>query len=148
MATLYRPFPGLSGYASLVLRVVLGPIMAYHGYQKLDAGISGYAGSLDNLGVPAPEVMAWVVALVELLGGVALVLGLLTQLVALALGAVLLGAIVLVKVDVGVIAPMGGGPGAELDLAILAGLVAIVLLGPGPLSVDHVCTSRSQIATA
>jgi uncharacterized membrane protein YphA (DoxX/SURF4 family) len=45
---------------------------------------------------------------------------------------------VLVKVDLGLIAPMGSPlPGAELDLALIAGLVGLMLLGPGRLSADY-----------
>jgi uncharacterized membrane protein YphA (DoxX/SURF4 family) len=47
-------------------------------------------------------------------------------------------ATLLVKVDLGLIAPSGAPlPGAELDLALIAALVGVVLLGPGRPSVDH-----------
>jgi putative oxidoreductase len=67
-----------------------------------------------------------------------LVLGLLTRISAVAVTVVLLGAALLVKPDFGLIAPMGSMlPGAELDLALIAGAVGVVLLGPGKPSVDH-----------
>ncbi|MTV26478.1 DoxX family protein [Nitriliruptoraceae bacterium ZYF776] len=110
--------------------------MAAHGWDKLQGGVDGFAeGALAGLGVPAPLVVAWLVTVVELGGGIALVLGVLTRLAAAANALVLVGAIALVKVDVGLIAEEGAG--AELDLALLAGLVAVLLLGPGRPSVDH-----------
>lgn len=64
-----------------------------------------------------------------------LVFGVATRMAAMLLGLVMLGAIVYVKADLGIISsdPM---PGAELDLSMLAGLVALIFLGPGPISVD------------
>jgi uncharacterized membrane protein YphA (DoxX/SURF4 family) len=47
----------------------------------------------------------------------------------------MLGALIYVKQDLGVISD-GPMPGAELDLALLAGLVALVVIGPGRFSLD------------
>lgn len=131
------PLARLSSLAPVVLRVVVGIIMAAHGWQKLSGGPAGFGEGMlgDNLGLPAPVLLGWVVTLVELVGGILLVLGALTRIAALPLIGVLLGAVLLVKLEVGLIAEEGAG--AELDLALLAGLVAIVLLGPGRPSVDH-----------
>ena len=123
-------------YAPVVLRVVLGIIMAAHGWSKLSGGPgTGFASMLENQGLFAPVALAWLVTLVELVGGIALIVGLLTRISAVLISAVLVVAIILVKSDMGLIAQ--GGAGAELDLAILAGLIALVILGPGPLSVDQ-----------
>lgn len=123
-------------FAPVVIRVVVGVIMAAHGWQKLSDGVGGFAeGALAGLGVPAPLVVAWLVTIIELVGGIALIVGAVTRLAAIGNALVLIGAIALVKIDLGLIAEEGAG--AELDLAILAGLVALVLLGPGRPSVDH-----------
>jgi putative oxidoreductase len=75
--------------------------------------------------------------LLELGGGILLALGLGTRLWALLLGVEMIGTTLLVKLDVGLIAPPEtGGVGAEIDLALLAGCAALVLLGPGRYSVD------------
>lgn len=51
---------------------------------------------------------------------------------------ILVLAIFLVKLDLGLIAPMGAPlPGAELDLALIAGFIVVALLGPGWPSLDH-----------
>ncbi len=128
----------LTHLAPLALRAGVGAVFAVHGWQKLTDGAAGFAQMLVGLGVPAPEVFAWLVTAAELVGGVLLLLGLLTRLATLPLIATMVGAIALVKTDLGVIAPMGAPmPGAELDIALLAGLLALALLGPGSLSLDH-----------
>lgn len=93
---------------------------------------------LADLGVPGPVPVGWAVTFIELVGGTLLVLGLLTRVSSLLLTVVLGGALLLVKLDVGLIAPMGAMlPGAELDLALLAGALGVLLLGPGRPSIDH-----------
>jgi putative oxidoreductase len=93
-------------------------------------------GAFRNWGVPAPGLTAPLTAIIEIVAGAALVLGVATRAAAMLLTAVLVGAIVYVKADLGVISsqPM---PGAELDLSMIAGLVALVVLGPGRVSVDE-----------
>ena len=123
--------------AALFLRVAVGVIFAYHGYQKLDGGVSNFAGFVESESFPLPEITAWAVTLLELGGGILLILGLGTRLWALLLGVQMIGTTLLVKLDVGLIAPPeSGGTGAEIDLALLAGCAALVLLGPGRYSVD------------
>ena len=126
--------------APLALRVGLGVVFIDHGYSKLTGGpADGFAGMLTGLGVGAPEVVAWLVTLTELVGGVMLLAGLLTRLVTLPLIATLVGAIVLVKADLGIIAPPDAPmPGAELDIALLAGLLALLIIGAGRISLDRV----------
>jgi uncharacterized membrane protein YphA (DoxX/SURF4 family) len=122
----------------LVLRVIVGVIMAAHGLQKLQRGPAEFGRTaLDSLGVPAPEFMGYVVTFAELGGGFLLILGLLTRLAALVLTVDLVVAILLVKVRVGLIAGEGAGAGAELDLALIAGFVALLLMGAGALSLDR-----------
>lgn len=118
----------------LFLRVGVGIVMAWHGWQKFDGGVSNFAGFLESLNVPAPEVVAWLQVAAEGVGGLLLIAGLLTRLVTIPLIAILIGAIWLVKADVGFIVPNGAG--AELDVALLAGLFGLLFIGPGRLSLD------------
>lgn len=126
--------------APLVLRVVLGALFIWHGVDKYDAGIENVEDTFRMWGVPAPAVAAAVVPVVEIVAGAALILGLLTRVAAVALGLILVGALLWAK---DILTSDGTGiisstpvPGAEVDLAYLAGLIALVFLGPGRWSVD------------
>jgi putative oxidoreductase len=87
--------------------------------------------------------MAYVVTFVEVFGGILLIVGLLSRLAALLLTIDLVVAILLVKVNVGFLSG-SSGTGAELDLALIAGLLVILLAGPGKLSLDHMLGLESD----
>lgn len=131
------PLARLAGLAPLAVRIIVGIIMFAHGLQKLQGGPSGFGQGLAGMDVPAPELMAYVVTFVELVGGALLIVGLLSRLAALLLTIDLVVAILLVKLNVGLIAPQGSGAGAELDLALIAGFLVILLAGPGRFSLDY-----------
>ncbi len=122
-------------FTLLAVRIILGGLFVYHGIDKFDAGISMIEGMFTSWGVPVPGLTAPLTAVVEIAGGLALIAGIGTRMAGMILGVVMLGAIVYVKADLGVISsePM---PGAELDLAYLAGLATLVAFGPGRLSID------------
>lgn len=126
----------LSPLAPLVLRIAIGAIMLYHGINKLRGGMEGVETMFATMEAPAPSLSAPLVTAVEVIGGVALMVGLGTRLAAASLAAVLVGALFLVKADLGIISS-GPMPGAELDIALLGGLVALLLLGPGNVSADR-----------
>lgn len=122
--------------ALLVARVALGVILLAHGLQKLNEyTLAGTAASFGEMGVPAPALAAWFVTAVEILGGAALILGLLTPIAGALNMVTLLGALVLVHAENGVFVQNNG---FELVLALFAGLVVIVLLGAGKLSIDGI----------
>ena len=106
------------------------------GVRRLDVGMEMIEDMFTMWGVPAPGLTAPLTAGVEIVAGILLVLGLGTRIAAMALSVVSIGALIYVKQDLGIISsqPM---PGAELDLALLGGLIAVILLGPGPISLDH-----------
>src|ERR687894_579264 len=140
------PLNRLAGLAPLVVRVIVGVIMAAHGWQKLAGGPANFGGFLAQLGVPLPTLMGYVVTLVELVGGILLIVGLFSRLAALLLTIDLVVAILLVKVNIGLIAPPQQGAGAELDLALIAGFLAILLAGPGSLSLDRALGIEEGVA--
>jgi putative oxidoreductase len=131
------PLNRLADLGPLAVRVIVGTIMAAHGLQKVQAGPANFGAFLGQMGVPLPTLMGYVVTLVEVVGGVLLIVGLLSRLAALVLTIDLVVAILLVKVNVGFLSPPQGGAGAELVLALIAGFLVILLAGPGRLSVDH-----------
>ena len=130
--------------ALLVLRLVLAAIFIAHGYQKLFTyGISGVTGSFAKIGAPAPSITAPLMAVLEFVGGIALLLGAFTRVAAFLLACEMLGAIAFVHAKNGFFLPNG----MENALINLASLVAVALLGAGAYSVDALLAQRHSIAT-
>jgi putative oxidoreductase len=100
--------------------------MTVHGWQKLSMGPANVGqGMLASLGVPLPIFMGYVLTFTELIGGILLIIGLLSRLVAIALTIDLVVAMLL-------IAGLG-----ELELSLVAGFLVVLLAGPGKVSVDY-----------
>lgn len=105
-----------------------------HGYQKLfDNGIGATQDSFDMMGVPVPNITAVIVTFLELIGGVALILGVVTRIVALLLAIDMLAAMFIVHVENGFFASTGG---YEFVLMLAGACVALMIAGAGPYSVD------------
>src|SRR5919112_2044042 len=132
------PLSRLASLAPLAVRLITGIIILAHGWQKLtEMGPGNFGGQmLAGLGVPLPVLMGYVVTFVEIIGGILLIVGFLSRLAALLLAINLVVAVLLVKTNVGLLSG-SSGTGAELDLALIAGLLVILFAGPGRLSVDH-----------
>jgi putative oxidoreductase len=124
--------------ALLVLRLVLGAIMIAHGAQKLFVfGLGGVTQGFQQMGIPMAAVTAPLVALVEFLGGVALVIGLLTGLAALGLAIDMLGAMFFVHMKNGFFAPNGiEFVGIEFVLMLAAASATLAIAGAGSYSLD------------
>jgi putative oxidoreductase len=115
-----------------LLRVVVGVIFVMHGWQKLSWGFQHVAGFLSSLGIPQPTLAAVVLTMVELLGGIALILGLLTRYVTALLAIDMLVAIIKVHIKNGFFMPNG----VEFPLLLLAANITLMLAGAGVLSVS------------
>ena len=136
----------LARWAVLPLRLIVGYGFIAHGLAKLARGPHAFEAILQALGVPEPPVMAWSVILIEVLGGLAVILGAFTRLVSLPLAVVVLVAMFTVHLPYGfssiklvAVTAEGaqfGPPGYECSLLYLACLAALVLGGPGPLAID------------
>ncbi|ABK05482.1 DoxX family protein [Arthrobacter sp. FB24] len=132
----------LTTTALTILRVIAGFLFAAHGWQKFNEWtIAGTQVSFAKMGVPAAELAAPAVATLELVGGIALVLGVLTRVFAALLAVDMLGALFLVHASAGVFAATGG---YELVLLLAAGALAIALTGAGRLAVDQALFGRSN----
>jgi putative oxidoreductase len=121
-----------------ILRVVLGVIFVAHGLPKLTGGIEGTVELFGSIGIPAPLVAAWFIALLETLGGLTLLIGFLVTPVSLLLSVHMLTGIILVHAANGfyVIGGLGEG-GVEFNLLLIASLLALVFCGPGLAAIDN-----------
>ena len=116
-----------------ILRVVIGTVFIVHGAQKLFVfGIGGVTAGFAQMHIPLPMIAAPGVAIVEFVGGIALVIGLFTRVAAVLLAIDMLGAILFVHGRNGFFLPMG----FEFALSLLGACVALAVAGPGEYSVD------------
>jgi putative oxidoreductase len=139
----------LKDSAALPTRLILGFGFAFHGYGKLFSaeGHAGFVGMLRGIGVPAPEITAWLVGTIEFFGGIALILGAFVSVVAVLQIGVMVVALFTVHLGAGFnfmnivgmseAGPQFGIPGFEINLLYIAGLSALLLGGAGALSVDR-----------
>jgi len=139
LARIFAPFSSLW---PLIMRIAVGIVFINHGYSKLfgkagalGAGIPGVTDFFTNLGIIFPEMFAWIVSFVEFFGGICLILGLFTRYVSLFLTIDMIVAILIAKAKLdinGLLAVRG----YELELLLLAGALALLFGGPGPLSLE------------
>jgi len=137
----------LAPYAAIPLRLIVGYGFLAHGLAKWFKGADHFAAILGATGVPLPHLMAWVTIGTEIVIGIAFLLGAFVSLAAIP-GIVLLAvaiftvhlpygfsSIKLIGVENG--RAQFGPPGYECDLLYIACMVALVLIGPSPWSVDR-----------
>ena len=143
-------------YAPLILRIVVGYGILVHGFAKLSRGPEKFSAVLHWMGVPLPHAMAWVVTLVEIFGGLAMLAGAFVMLVSVPLLVIHVVAMFGVHwqhgfssvktVGLTAAGPQFGPPGFEVNLLYIAGLLAIVIGGAGAWSVDNLLArSRSRV---
>jgi putative oxidoreductase len=139
----------MARYGLAILRVVLGIAMLVHGWGKLSGGVDNVAGFFGGrLGIPAPGLMAWLVTIVELVGGTLLVVGFLTQIVGILIALDLLGAILFAYLHGGAPFIDKGQISWEKEAVFAAAALCIALAGPGAWSVDDVMAeNRTRVAT-
>jgi putative oxidoreductase len=149
-----RNEPLWSQWASLPLRLVIGYGFMVHGWAKWSRGPAAFAELLKQVGVPLPLANAWLVTLLEIFGGLAVLMGAFVAVVSVPLILSMLGAMFTVNIKYGFSAvntigltpegPLFGPPGYEINLLYIAGLVALILGGAGPLSIDSLRKRRRQ----
>ena len=128
-----------------------------HGFAKLLRGADAFATILQGMGVPDPYFMAWFTILIELLGGLAVILGAFVTIVSVPMAVVLLVAMFKVHLPYGfssikLIAVTAAGvkfgpPGFEVNLLYIACLATLAIGGSGPFAIDGLICKRFEART-
>ncbi|MGE6630905.1 DoxX family protein [Bacillus sp. NPDC077027] len=121
---------------AIFIRVILGAIFFFHGLQSFQEGIGGIAAFFGQMGIP--EFMAYVVKTIELVGGIALILGLGTRIFATLFVPIMVVAIITVGFSKGFIG------GFEFELSLLVMSIFLALSGSKLFSIDGLIKQQQQ----
>lgn len=131
-----------NSFVMLAARLILGVILIAHGWQKFNEWtIAGTTESFESMGVPAASVAAPAAAIIELVGGILLILGLRTKIVAALVAVDMLGAFTIAHAPNGIFVSEGGW---ELVGVIFAAALMLIAAGPGIRSVDQFIAKSRQ----
>lgn len=119
----------LTDIAFCGLRTAVGVIFIAHSIPKFSPGFGGFLG---NIGLPAEVQIP--IALLELVGGAVLIVGVMSRIAAAMLSMIMLGAIFVVRGA----SSLTGERGYEIDLILLAACLVIISAGPGRVSISHI----------
>jgi putative oxidoreductase len=128
--------------ALLITRIAFGGLMAGHGWLKFSNGLDGFGGFVESLELPLAGLLQYIVPILELVGGMAIVAGILTRPVAALLAVHMLAITAYVKFNRFDAGFLSGDATAELELLYAAGFALLALLGAGAYSVDETILSR------
>ena len=120
----------------LLLRFCLAVIFIVHGLEKVNPDMGWGARWGDQMPDPPPAVLQLAVAWGELIGGLAMALGLLTRVAALGITIIMIGAIITAT------GHRGFSQGYEYNFAIIVMCAALIIVGPGSFSVDNIFFRR------
>jgi putative oxidoreductase len=126
----------LASFGPLPIRILAGIAFIAHGLPKL-LDIAGTGGFFASVGLSAELVLP--IALLEVIGGIALLLGVLTRITAVLFIIEMIGAILNVKLSEGFVG------GYELDLLLIAISISLLLTGPGRVSIEWNLLKRELI---
>ncbi len=129
-------------WGMLPLRIVVGLVFLMHGAQKVFVfGLDGTADIMDKLGLPLPFVCAAIVITVELLGGLAFLLGVFARLAGALLAFEMVVAIMVARWHGGFFAPYG----YEFEFTLLGACLTFALNGPGRMSLEELWHRSSTV---
>ncbi|MES2425573.1 MAG: DoxX family protein [Bacteroidota bacterium] len=141
-------------YAPLILRLVVGYGFAAHGWAKIIRGPAGLEKLLTQTGIPLPHLSSLILPYIELLGGLAILLGIFTTIIATPLICTMVVAVITIHFKFGFstvntigltsTGPKFGPPGYEINLLYIAGLLSLMLTGAGVFSVDDWLIKRKS----
>lgn len=107
--------------AILLLRIGVGIVFIFHGWMKFE-NLEMTKGFFVNVGLPS--VLVYIIATIELIGGIAILFGLFTDIASILLAFVMAGAILFVQLK-------SGFSGFEFELVLLLSSLAIAFSSPG-----------------
>ena len=152
------PLPVPANWYAIPLRLIVGFGFLEHGYAKLARGADGFIAILHAIGTPLADLLGWTTIVVEIVGGLIILIGAFVPAAAVPMIIVLLVAVFTVHLPNGfssikllsydAAGAHFGQPGYETDLLYIAGLVALCLGGAGPLSLDNYLKARQTALTA
>ena len=126
-----QPLLVFGDWGLLILRIVLGIIMIAHGWPKI-RNLKATSQDFKKMGFSQPMFWGTIVAILEFVGGLTLIAGFATQLVASFMVIQFIVVILKVKGKLGLIS------GYEFDLLILAVAVLLATVGGGAYSFDQI----------
>ena len=132
--------------ALLIGRIALGIVLVAHGWQKFFTfGISGVAANFDKMGIPLATASATFAGVVELIGGILLIIGLAVPLVGLLVAIDMTGALLFVHAPNGVFVDGGG-----YELVLVIGALGVVFagVGAGAYALDRLVAGRRASVNA
>ncbi len=144
--------------SALLIRLIVGPVFVSEGIQKFILPAARGVGRFTDIGLPWPGVLAYTVACLEVVCGLLVLAGLFTRRAALPLFAIMVVAIVTTKIpillghgfwglevrDLSTYGFWSMAHAMRTDYAMLLGSLFLLVVGPGPLSVDHILTRRRR----
>lgn len=138
-------------YNPVALRLGFGVVLFVHGIGRFnvgpfasEAGVTGFSGFLGGqLGVPAPLAFAWIVTVVEVVGGLLILLGLFTRYAAALAAIDMFVAMAIFHLPRGFSAYANAGYEFTLVLTLVG--LALVLSGPGALSLERAVFGRELL---
>lgn len=119
----------MSRWLNILIRIVVGIIFFAHGFIKFSAGMDQTIASFQTMGIS--PFIAYLVSFIELVGGIALIIGFATRLVAFIFSIILLGAIFTAKWSAGLIG------GYEFDLSLLLNCLYLLVYGAKSFAFDR-----------
>src|SRR5438093_104390 len=122
------------------VRVMTGLLFAVHGYQKFVRGLGDVSAYFAKISIPFPGVTAPFIAALEVVGGLLLIIGLLTRVVSALFALEMLITTVWVKLALG-----AGWNASDLDRMLLVAAILMVLAGPGAAALDRLWLEREEV---
>ncbi|SMO49156.1 DoxX family protein [Melghirimyces algeriensis] len=126
---------------ALILRLFLGVTFFIHGLAKVQGGLSNTVGFFESIGIPG--FMAYIVTFIELIGGIAMIVGLGTRIISILFALIMIGAIGTVKFQAGFMGT-GQASGYEFDLALLVISIHLMIVNRSMFALDHVLFRSKQ----